>query len=167
MSAKKVILLFTALGLPIAVFLFLKFFGKNEFGVPALFQDQVNVPPGCSANYNVPYTLPDTLRLFRQKDNSLAGLTVVIFDESREDRSPLGKQVNRLKEEFSEDDVSFVYAENNEFFATLKKCVFLLNESQSVALIDDKRRIRGLYDVGSLEEADRLMVELKIILKKY
>jgi len=34
-------------------------------------------------------------------------------------------------------------------------------------LLDDQRRIRGYYDPQSREEVDRLIVELKILLKKY
>jgi hypothetical protein len=37
----------------------------------------------------------------------------------------------------------------------------------SVALVDHKNRIRGYYDGIDRDEADRLIVEMKIILKQY
>jgi hypothetical protein len=40
-------------------------------------------------------------------------------------------------------------------------------EESDVVLVDFEKRIRGQYDVSSLEEMDRLIVEMKIILKRY
>jgi hypothetical protein len=37
----------------------------------------------------------------------------------------------------------------------------------SVALVDHKNRIRGYYDGKDRDEVDRLIVEMKIILKQY
>lgn len=38
--------------------------------------------------------------------------------------------------------------------------------SSRIVLIDDKRRIRGYYEKNDFEEIDRLMLEIKIILKE-
>src|SRR5882672_9775545 len=82
MIKKKVIFLFLALLLPIAVFIFLKSFGKNEFAVQPLFQDSVSVPIGCSSfSYPVPYVTPDTVlaQVFHEINDSLA---LLVFDDS-------------------------------------------------------------------------------------
>lgn len=167
MKGKKIIYLFLALLLPVGVFLFLKFFGKNEFEVKPLYQTEItNIPEDCKGDYHVPYVIPDSLnnRLPEIK-NSL--LTVVVFADQTDKRSGVHKQVDRVKEEFSKDPVSIVYLDGGGDVDVLRRCVFLLSEEMSVALVDRERRIRGQYNVASLEDADRLIVEMQIILKKY
>ena len=57
---KKIIVLFLALLLPVAIFIFLKSFGKNEFEVKPMFQDAVNQPTDCSSfKYQTPYQVAE------------------------------------------------------------------------------------------------------------
>src|SRR5690349_2640370 len=61
----KFLLLFLALLLPVLIYVFLKTFGKNEFKVPVLYQEeQIVSQPDCgSFKYTVPYVVPpDVLR---------------------------------------------------------------------------------------------------------
>jgi len=80
------------------------------------------------------------------------------------------KQIMRIEEEFSTDPVSVEWMNGNEGNRDayyVKMCLFLMPEELSVVLLDGEGRIRGQYDGSSLEDMDRLMVEMKIILKKY
>lgn len=167
---RKTIYLITALLLPVALFLFLKFFGRNQFEVPVLFQDSVAHRTDCIAQYPVPYVIPDSVMdRFAFKE----GTQLMVFaftDESGTAQQESIKHVNRIEEEFADDGVvvrRISPGEDHTSYRKLRECTFLLQGDTSAALVDNQGRIRGQYKVNTLEEADRLAVELKIILKKY
>lgn len=162
MNGKKIVLLSLALLLPVGIFLFLKFFGKNQFDVPPLYQDTVTVSNQCNFKYEAPYLLPDSI-VKSVKGNSNAILTIVNFSA---DKSVL----QRISDEFEENNVHIVEAADtssplNTFY--IKVCVLLLKSPFDIVLIDSEKRIRGYYAGNDREEIDRLLVELSIILKKY
>jgi len=75
--------------------------------------------------------------------------------------------VKRVREEFDEE-IQIIYpagkiAAPDEFY----DCDLLLQKPLSIVLVDDQRRIRGYYDPQHRDEVDRLIVEMKILLKKY
>jgi hypothetical protein len=160
MNFKKILFLVLALLLPIAVFLFLKSFGKNEFAVEPLFQKEVLKPTNCSFTYQVPYVINDSIltQLNWSEDDSL---TVLIFDQSANKKNLA--QETRLKTELP-GNVSFIA---NIAGTTEMSCAFLLKANDNAVLIDSKKRIMGQYDLTDLDEADRLIMEANIILKKY
>jgi hypothetical protein len=162
MSGKKFLLLVLALVLPVCIFLFLKFFGKNEFNVEPMFQDSVGVPRVCDAKYIFPYVIPDSIRQQLQIDKSK--LTVVVLSDPKE---KFGSQAKRIEEEFSSDPVQITWWNDANSLAIMKQCVFLMDDQSTVVLLDQSGSIRGQYDGTSLDEADRLLVEMKILLKKY
>jgi hypothetical protein len=43
----------------------------------------------------------------------------------------------------------------------------MVHAPRNVVLVDSKKKIRGYYTIGSREEADRLILEMEILLKKY
>jgi hypothetical protein len=50
----------------------------------------------------------------------------------------------------------------------MKTCVLLLQPTANAVVLDRAgRRIMGQYDITDLDEADRLILELKILFKKY
>jgi hypothetical protein len=164
MKGKKLLFLFLALLLPVAIFVFLKIFGRNEFDVPVLHQDSI---PAISSNCNVQYTTP-----YRIADSVMASLRengsdslYVIFAQGR-----TRTEMERIATEFSEDPLmiaavsDLVPAADIRF---LKECIFLMEDDVSVVLVDHRNRIRGYYDADDRDEMDRLIVEIKIILKKY
>ena len=157
MNIKKTILLFLALLLPVCIFVFLKFFGKNEFDVPAFYQQEKPVvPEDCSYSYAAPYLIPDSVMAHVKKDEKKA-LYLVHFS------SP--ENLSRVVENYgSEIDV---VADPNLADTRLRRCVFLMTESQDMILIDNQKKIRGYYDSKDREEIDRLLLELDILLKKY
>lgn len=165
MTGKKVILII-ALILPIGIFMFLKFFGKNQFDVQPLFQEKTDVAD-CAGEYEFPYVIPDSIS--HQWSINEYELTVIPFvhnDNSTDNETLI--QIRRIEEEFSGYPIQIRQIEGNDALTQkTKSCVLLMPEKTSVVLIDKSGSIRGQYDGSSLEEMDRLMVEMKIILKKY
>lgn len=185
MNIKKSILLFLALGLPVAVFVFLKFFGKNEFAVPVLFEDRFEMPVECeSFRYDVPYSISDTI-LNKLTWNSKDSISLVVFSSSTNaGQQEQSIQLNRIFTEFPSENFSIVLLLEDDVIeqtdlknvrlvqvngqqSFVRSCVFLLNLSDNTVLIDSKKRIRGQYNMTSREDVDRLIMEIKIMLKKY
>ena len=164
MKGKKIIFLVLAFFLPVAVFIFLKIFGRNEFNVPALHQEGgIEAPPGCAFRYTSPYSLPDSviegLNLVTRDS-----LYVLYFDPA------LDNAMNRVATEFRWASINIAgpsaFAANTDF-RLLKECALLMPSTASVALVDNRNRIRGYYDGADRDEVDRLIVEIEIILKQY
>ena len=158
MKAKQIILLFLALLMPVAVFLFLKGFGKNEFNVPPMFTDAVPVLPGdCRNTISLPYHIPaDVMSQMNIVSDSLS--CVSFTDDGGSDR------LSRVKNEYATDPLRFYQFNKDQ---EKMRCVFLLGEPFDVALVDRKGRIRGQYNSSKRDEIDRLMTEIAIIFKKY
>ena len=162
-NRKKIIYLFLALLLPVFVFLFLKFFGKNEFAVQPLFQDAAPDPQAGCAPIKSPYHIPDSVV---QKLNFGSDSLILIWFGERD--WEVVKQSYRVSEQFKHDPVrqifaSLKYQKNQES----RKCIYLLRKPYDVVLVDSKGLIRGQFVSDNREEIDRLMTELDIILKKY
>ncbi len=160
MTIKKVLILIVALLLPVLIFLFLKIFGKNEFEVKPLHQQDVVSPAGCDFAYASPYVVADSV-MRRIRDHGSAELYLLTFstDESISDAvtSEVGDNEIRIlaaSERFN--DLEFV-----------RKCVLLAPSATDLVLVDDRGQIRGYYESTDLDEVDRLVVESKIILKQY
>lgn len=164
----KKIVLTLALILPIGIFLFLKIFGKNEFAVAPLYQaGTIAAPDGCvGTGYEAPYHVPD---------DALAAVgvpldkpfTVIPFQLDQRDRM-LDKQIKRVTYEFSSDPIEIVWVtDTSAMYRQLRSCAFLLTADSSVVVVDHERNIRGHYVGSSREDMDRLILELKIMLKKY
>lgn len=162
MNFKKLLLLFLALLLPVVVFLFLKGFGSNQFDVPPLFQEVVEQPVDCdSTEYVLPYKISDAVLSvisWSKKDS----LTLVIYAPSSND-GKISTQVDRIRTEFARNKLNLI-ANTNQ---TYRNCAFLLKASDNAVLIDSQKRIRGQYNLNDLDEADRLIMEIKILLKLY
>jgi hypothetical protein len=94
-------------------------------------------------------------------------LTLIVFVEDNL-IDVINKQHNRIMEEFANDPVVITDIDAGDANSSLlRNCIFLMPEESDVVLVDFEKRIRGQYDVSSLEEMDRLIVEMKIILKRY
>jgi hypothetical protein len=161
MKGKKFLFLFLALLLPIAVFVFLKFFGKNRFEVPLIYKDGVSDPPAaCLFDYPKPYLIPDSILAVAGANNS----SIVILDFSRQPST----EMQVVRDEFDHDPVVIKSASTLNFAdeKLLRECIFLMKEPNELVMIDSEKRIRGYYE-NTREEIDRLILELKILLKKY
>jgi len=173
---RKILLLSLALLLPGAIFLFLHFFGKNEFDVPILFREAKELPPDCAQQSQFPY-------MVKSSAVDVSGGCVVLFSSGLTARGfdDALFQLGRLNNEFGPKAPRVVIlkktgdglpmARNEVALDTVayreeQKCVFLAGPNR-IVLVDREGHIRGLYPDASLEEIDRLIVEVDIIFKKY
>lgn len=154
---RKSILLSLALILPVIVFVFLKMFGKNKFEIPVFHDKKVEVVAGCDHKYTAPYTLPDSaLAAIGWKGNEA---TLITFSKMEEE----GKM--RLTEKF--EPTKLLVVNLGEEDGEKLKCIFLLSNKFNAVLLDNKKQIRGYYQLSTREETDRLIVELSILLNDY
>jgi archaellum biogenesis ATPase FlaH len=91
-------------------------------------------------------------RVFKEFVNERMGVVKVVTDSANENRKEARLKILRLED-----------AE----FSRHQKCIFLLDSLNDAVVIDKENRIRGQYVMSNREEADRLIMELKILLKKY
>lgn len=157
---KPVILLLVFL-LPMSVFLFLRYFGKNEFEIPVLYTDKVEIPTRCNLPLTAPYLVPDSV--FVQM-NAGKGKALLVVDSA-----VTQKDLTVITEDLDAKDleVFFLSTVAKEKANWLKNCVVFLSAPRSAVLIDRDRQIRGYYILPNRDEMDKLDVELKILLKKY
>lgn len=153
---KKGLFLFVALLLPILVYLFLKFFGRNEFDIRTYYQEGVPAPAGCGP-YQSPYLVPDST-LSRLGWTGKGPAIIVLNNTPR-------PNLVKVQEEFNSGDYETLIAESPDY--SLKTCVLLAGDTASVVLVDAERKIRGYYHPEIRDDADRLSLELKILLRKY
>ncbi|MBN8575549.1 MAG: hypothetical protein J0L66_01340 [Cytophagales bacterium] len=155
---KKVMFLLVALLLPGLIFLFLKKFGKNEFSIPVYYQTEAPVAPaGDCGTYSFPYRIADSI-----KAQIFSGANpkpvLVVADTS----AVLVKHVTHVAQQLNSLFV-VKYGADTRWLS----CAFFLNPPWTAVLIDTEGQIRGYYAPTTREEADRLLVELKILLKQY
>jgi hypothetical protein len=70
-----------------------------------------------------------------------------------------------VSNELNESMYNFVTLSSND--EQLAHCFLFLKKPWTTILIDREKRIRGYYAPSTREESDRLIVEMKILLKKY
>jgi len=164
MKGKKLVFLLGALILPVAIFIFLKIFGRNEFRVPALHEaGMIEAPANCNFHYSVPYRVADSVMVnlgLNRKDS----LYVLYADPG------LKTAMKRISVEFDGDPLSVISLsdlKDKMDLRILKECVLLMKPPSSVTLLDHHHRIRGYYEGTDRDEIDRLMVEIQIILNQY
>jgi len=157
---KKITYLLLALALPGLIFIFLKIFGKNHFDIPVYYKDGISDSlKECSGSYRGQYTLPDSvLNAFSYK-NDVASLFI---DESE----LTNKEVTQLKQSYGDNQLQIITLRGIEpnRLNRIKNCVLFLKQPWKAVLVDKQKRIRGYYAFTSLEETDRLNVELDILL---
>jgi len=163
---RKIIYLFLALLLPVLIFLFLKKFGKNEFNIPTYYQHGVDsLNAICGTHYVQPYQLADSVL----QQAGWEGRPTSLFVFQREVMA--NKEFKRALESFDQKEFQVVEADSQKMSkagaARWSSCVFMVHAPRNVVLVDNKKRIRGYYVIGSREETDRLIVEMEILLKKY
>jgi hypothetical protein len=172
----KKLILTIAFALPVAIFLFLKLFGRNEFAVEPLFQnDVITVDGECGEAYKAPYVVAQTV-LSDIKWKETDSLTLYSLDPAFD---KVIIDFKRLSEKYTPEELRLWYlaadtlhqGENIQVKDVvtndqLKHCFFLLTGEMNAVVIDSKRRIRGQYNLTERKEFDRLEVETKIILKK-
>lgn len=174
---RKGLLLFLALLFPVIIFLFLHFFGENEFEVPILFQTAEELPANCELEVSsLPYQV-------KSDKVDVTNGAIVLFSSGLSNAMLEDAlfQLRRIQDEFHGDAPGIIVLKKNGDESTEvenelivsaveyekeQRCVFLAGTNQ-IVMIDTEGHIRGLYPDASLKEIDRLILELKIILNKY
>ena len=167
---KKSVYLIIALVLPVSIFVFLKLTGKNQFDIPIYYANGIDsLTTICKNDYAKPYHIADSIlaRLKWQPKEC----SIFILGNSNQ------IELKRLNDVFSNESYGFYSIgfepEIDEIvlnaidFDKWRNCIFVINEKMNVVLMDKEKRIRGYYSIGSREEMDRLIVEMKILLKQY
>jgi protein SCO1 len=156
---KKITYLLLALALPGLIFIFLKIFGKNRFDIPIYYKEGISDSlRECTGPHRGQHTLPDSvLRAFGCEKN-----IACLFVDSTEINN---KEIVHLRKEFGGKlQIISLEGVENARLNRIRKCVLLLKEPWMGVLIDKEKRIRGYYAFTSLEETDRLNVEIEILL---
>lgn len=158
---KKFVILFLGLLLPVLVFIFLKYFGKNEFDVPPLHETEVTSVANCSYEYKTPYIISDSVR--QMIGPAFKPLAIVYSGEGE------ARWDAQIEKDFSEVHIEKMahWKISEEQKQKVKSCVLLMEDPSDIALVDANGRIRGYYNSTDRDEIDRLKVELSILLKKY
>jgi hypothetical protein len=115
----------------------------------------------CPFVYSKPYTLHDSI--FSKFNNEKHFVMLITLDSGNEAR----KNFERLKTEVGTSQYDFVVLKPGDLNDQLISCVLLVKKPWTTVLIDEQKRIRGYYTPNTLEEGDRLIVEMKILLKRY
>jgi hypothetical protein len=143
---KKLLLLTVALALPGLIFIFLKRFGKNEFEVPVFHRSGREwTVAGCNGGEVASFAVRKPLTILATRTGQ-----------------PVESSLRRLAENFGAEDYEVRYAARDSV-----RCPALLRDADHEVLLDANGRIRGYYNVAVREEADRLILEMKIVLKRY
>lgn len=155
---KKIVYLFLALLLPGLIFVFLKYFGKNEFDIPVYYTEGIkDVSGDCKLKSEGQYYVPDSVLI---KMNWRTGVMLILQATDKE-----RTELNQLISNSNFENLQLNYL--NEGDSKIKNCILLMKDPWNAVLIDEQKRIRGYYKLGHRDDMDRLEVELKILLKKY
>ncbi len=172
-KSSKLIALLLILALPVFIFLFLKFFGRNEFTIDTFYETGVPADTlGCTYTNEAPYRV----KLSQQVN----GISLVLLDggEKLMSSADRNNMIRRIQQNKPEGVNLFIYYNKDlgaptpmegvyyvpkspDSWRTLR-CSFVTSEDKQFILLDKQQKIRGYYGLD-LEEVDRLLVELEIL----
>lgn len=152
MKRRKVAILFSALVLPVLIFGFLKFFGKNQFDLPVLHLDASEWPVDCPQPDQFP---------FKIKNDSIVvvpsnGYAILLLAE------PETEAKKRIPVEIDTTKIPVINLPE-----MTNPCIFGAGPGSAAILIDSKGSIRGIFASLNRDETDRLIMESKILSKDY
>ena len=145
------IVLLIVLAAPVLVYGFLKAFGKNKFDLPVMYQTGDEWPSSCSIPA-FPYILDDSVQA-----SIIAGKpAVVVWGEL-----PV-EAAKRFPTEIDTSGIRIVRLSGPQW-----PCLFGADSGYRAAMVDQQGRVRGLYKTLERDEADRVIMESKILLNDY
>jgi hypothetical protein len=150
---KKSLFLFLALVLPVSIFLFLKFFGKNKFDLPVLMKDATEWPKDCPQPVSFPFHASSALL------NASKSIILFLDTPSLEAQKRLPLEVDSALVDIRSNDL-------NSALNGFPDC-FRAGQDFHAILFDTTGQIRGLYKKLNREEVDRIIMETKILTGKY
>ena len=150
---KKPLFLFLALVLPVLIYFFLKLFGSNRFDLPVMHRSDTEWPASCQRPDGFPFHVADSVLSRSDKP------VLVIFRIPNQETSlRLPLEIDSAKVIFRWEDPAVVGA---------YPCAFGAPPDAGAVLIDRENRVRGIYKALTRDEADRLIMETKIITEDY
>ena len=152
MKSRKGFILFLALALPVLVFGFLKFFGKNQFDLPVFHLDNSEWPSDCPPPDQYPYRLKSDSIIVVPEN----GFLIYMLS------APEAEAKKRIPVEIDTAQIPVVHLPES-----INPCVFGAGSGTSAVLIDSNGNVRGIFAKLDRDETDRLIMETKILLKDY
>lgn len=187
---KKSAFLFLLIALPVIIFLFLKFFGRNEFTIPVYYQkglgDSLSTP--CLDKSRQQYIVKNAqvnqgkinIVHFERLDGpvlktrleELERVQDVFFNDAEIELTTYLNGSSIATKDITDynrrirfiDDFWKINQLDSLAWADLKYCgMAMSNLDNRVVLVDKQNRIRGYYNIIEREETDRLILELRIL----
>lgn len=183
----KGLLLFTALILPVLVFVFLKMFGENQFDIPVFNHTDISPEVNCDG-----FTTPHVVGEFKIKDVVLSNSQIAniyhIFDAATNELEMRGlmkvkdrleskyaiihsiglsdstNSIGKLSNKYQIDGLWKMYSVGEQSLRDFVNCELMITGDESLVLIDNEGKIRGYYNGSEGEETDRLILESKILI---
>lgn len=149
-SNRKGIILFLALALPVLIFLFLKFFGRNQFDLPVFHTTSEEWPANCPPPAQFPFKV--SMEALGLKDQP----AILFLSEPEMEAS------KRIPVEIDTLQIQFQRLPDST-----DPCAFGAPSGTSAVLIDSTGSIRGIFAALERDETDRLIMESKILLNDY
>ena len=149
-SYRKGIILFLALVLPVLIFLFLKFFGRNQFDLPVFHTNSAEWPANCPPPGQFPFRVP-------VQSLGLKNRPAILFLAEPEIEAS-----KRIPVEIDTTQFQFL-----RLLDSTDPCAFGAPSGTSAVLIDPTGNIRGIFAALERDETDRLIMESKILLNDY
>ena len=183
----KGLLLFTALLLPVLIFVFLKMFGKNQFDIPVYNHTKLSKEVKCD-NITTPHVVGELrtekatiaanhivniYHLLGSEANELAMRGLMKVNDRLDGEEAVIHSISESGNNFSIPELSNKYQiggiwhinEADESTLTyFVDCELMITGNESLVLVDKQGRIRGYYNGANEEETDRLILESKILL---
>lgn len=187
---KKSVFLFLLIALPVLIFLFLKFFGRNEFTIPIYYEkglgDSLSTP--CLEKSKAQYVVKNPLveegkinivhferldgPVLKTRLEELSRVQDVFYNDQEIELTTYlngasigAKEITDYNRriQFKEEFWNIAELDSTQW-ANLKYCgVAMTNLDNRVVLVDQLNRIRGYYNIIEREETDRLILELRIL----
>lgn len=146
--------------------MFLKYQGANRFDIPVYYEKGVEEVPGiCFTPPPGPYHVNDSV--WSHLEGGKQRANVIIFPTPNLEIQNVARSIGEEIGEGASFTDGASLSSDSLTRVRWNKCTFLMTSPRQTVLIDDQGRIRGYYDLHFRDEADRLRVELKILLEKY
>lgn len=187
---KKSAFLFLLIALPVLIFLFLKFFGRNEFTIPVYYQEGVgdSLSTPCLDKSKEQYVIKNMLvedgkinivhferldgPVLKTRLEELERVQDVFYNDAEiglttylNGASISSKDITDYNRRIQFKEQFWTISELDSVdWAGLKYCgTVMSNLDNRVVLVDKFNRIRGYYNIMEREETDRLILELRIL----
>ncbi|MGD1843456.1 MAG: hypothetical protein ACFB0B_21585 [Thermonemataceae bacterium] len=181
MSRKRLIqigILFITLIVPIFIFIFIKSFGSNQYGLPFEGQKIVDAQ-GDTIYYQVPSTTLTDVQ-GKKVQLSTGQIWIVFQSPTASNNQKLLKALKRIEEKHNKQNIQYISLETIKSDVSLNEdkafyhsipieagsliiSEYLLEDNQQIALVDDEGHIRGLYTAKDMASVDELILEITIL----